>query len=725
MRYAVYILSSVLVTALVAAFLAAATGLAYIREQAEKVPDLEPLLDYRPAVHSSVYDASGQEVFAFGTERREPTGIDDIPKVVIDAFIAAEDQNFWEHPGFDVRAIMRAALGNAVSGEVQSGASTITQQLVKNVVLTNEQSIERKAVEALAAAELENLLPKEALLERYLNEIYLGRGAYGVAVAAETYFDKALEDLSAGEAAFLAGLPKAPSRFGRSSSAAKERQAYVLGRMKSEGYLTEDDYAAALEAPLVLDGERETFLKQSHYLQAALPEIKSLMGSDMSLTEGGLEIHLAQDPEIQEIAERALQDGLMAYDRRQGEWRGHVTLDHEPALDHWRVGLLIRKDGEYSVSFGLESAPLSKASVDWADRSDSSLSPGSAVVVEIEDGVAELRQEPDVQGAVVAMDPRTGRVLGLSGAFREGDAFFNRATMARRQPGSALKPFIYAKALQSGWAPNSPILDGGLALDPGAGQAVWRPRDHGYSDSGYVTLRTGLVKSRNTVTLRLFDALGAETVAETLETLGVYDAPPAHGSLALGAEEAALLDVVSGYAALASDGRPVTPTFLNEVRGIEAPEADTGVPSASNMDSDPFDVPVFDPITLTQVRSMLRGVVERGTAWRAFETADYELQGKTGTSNGSKDTWFIGFTRNLLVGAYVGFDDPSPLGRYEAGGRTAAPIVRGVFDNVAEPYRGNDYPFPAGAELRKIDRDSGVPGAGDFPEILRQQSHFT
>lgn len=720
MRYATYIVSFLLTLVLISAFTAGAVGLAYVREQTALLPDLEPLLDYKPAVHSSVFDADGEEVFSFGRERRDPAKLSEIPQVLIDAFIAAEDKNFWTHPGFDTLAILRAAAGNMTSGSVQSGASTITQQLVKNVILSPEQSLERKAQEALAAAKLEKLLTKEELLERYLNEIYLGRGAYGVRIAAATYFDKALSDLTLGEAAFIAGLPKAPSRYASNAEAGEKRRAYVLDRMLADGFISEADHHTALASPLAFDEKAATFLKQSHYLQAALPEIKSLMADDTSLSAAGLQIHLAQDSEIQSIVERSLQNGLLAYDRRKGTWRGAVEEGATPALPSWRTGLLIQKAGQYGVSFGLQSYPLSKASIEWAQRSPAALEPGSWVMVELLDGYAELRQEPKVQGGVVAMDPKTGRVLGLSGAFKEGDSFFNRAIMAERQPGSSLKPFTYAAALQSGWAPNSPILDGTMAIDAGAGQDVWRPRDHGYSENGFVTLRSGLEHSRNTVTLRLFDALGAETVASTLEALGVYEKAPRHASMALGAVEAKLINVVAGYASLASDGRPVVPTFIYHILTEAGTDLESLNAEASEDAATDAQRPVFDEVTLAQVRSMLRGVVERGTAWRAFEGAGYELQGKTGTSNGAKDTWFIGFTRNLVVGAYVGFDTPAPLGSYETGGKTAAPIVREVFDKVDPAFRANDYPFPEGAYIETIDRDTGVPGEGSFPEILRR-----
>ena len=702
----------------VAIILAGATGAALVRETSDDLPSLDPILDYAPTVHSTVLDRDAEPVAVIGKKRRDLVSIEDVPAELISAFIAAEDKNFWDHPGYDIVAIARAAVSNVTATSIKSGASTITQQLIKNMILTSEQSYDRKAREVLLAARLEDRLDKSTIMERYLNEIYLGRGAYGIGSAADAYFGKTYSDLSLKQVAFLAALPKSPSRFAEGGPEARARMAYVLDRMLSNSMIApwEHDLAMKDDLGLVEDSEDGvTTGRKSHFVQSALAQVDEMYG-DTLLKAGGANITITRDDTIQAAVEGALRDGLFAYHRRHATWRGVLSSDRLPdaAPDEWRVGRIRQSEDGYAVAVEDTTMPLSLSSRDWMSGSDAEVFYDDPVAVEIEDGVAHLRQVPNVQGAIVAMDPTTGNVLGMSGAFSEDASFFNRATQARRQPGSALKPFIYSLALERGWSPTSPILDTGVALSSG-NDDIWRPDDHGASDQGYVTLRSGLEYSRNTVTIRLSEALGTPEVARVMERIGVYDTAPAHSSLALGAVDARLIDVVSGYSALAGNGYPVTPNFVESVRieGNDLPRSNTPL--------DRRDAPVFDDVTRAQIRSMLRGVTEYGTAWRTFEGTDYDIQGKTGTTNGARDAWFIGFSKELVVGVYVGFDTPRPLGSGETGGRTAAPIVRDVFDTLPDQYRQNDYPFPADAEIVEIDPDTGIPTEGGFREILRRQ----
>jgi penicillin-binding protein 1A len=703
-------IATLLVFGLVPPILVGATGLAYLREQSGDLPSLTPVLDYRPERHSTFLDRTGKTLFIVGRERRDPLTYVDFPKHLVNAFVAAEDQNFFQHAGVDPLAVLRAAVTNMREDAITSGASTITQQLVKNLVLSSERSLERKVHEALLAMELERQLSKEEILTRYLNEIYLGRGAYGVASAAEVYFGKTVGDLTIAEAALLAGLPKAPSKYGSDGAAARERMSYVLERMRAEGMIDDAQREAAFaESVRFLSSRPEDAPAgrwQSHYGQAAISELRR-HGQDAGLETDGHIVTLALDPVVQAALEDALRGGLIDYDHRKGQWRGPLPEDHGSApVPNWLAAKVERTADGLAARSEAGLLPFSEASLEWGRRGPRPLSEGMTVWIEPKGALAELRQVPEVQGSAVAMDPRTGEVLGLVGAFSERVDHFDRATRAQRQPGSALKPFIYAMALEAGWSPTSPILDAEVAFDGGKPGEIWRPGDHGFSDRGYVTLRSGLEYSRNTVTLRLFQSLGLGEVAQMMQELGIYAAPKRNASLALGSQETSLLDVVSAYTVFAGDGIQVDPTFLKAAPGDRVQPG--------------FGYEPFDAITRTQIRSMLQGVAEYGTAWRAFENAGYTMHGKTGTSNDAKDAWFIGFTGQLIVGVHVGFDEPEGLGKGEGGGSTAAPIVRATFDALPASWRTSNYPFPAGAEMIEIDPDTGLPAEGGFVEIVRR-----
>ena len=714
MKLFVNSLSFLLNVSVVALVVGGATGLAIIREHKERLPSIEPLLDYRPSVRNLVEDSEGSPLLSLGKERRDLVSLDEIPEHLINAFIAAEDKNFWDHEGYDALAITRAAVRNFGAGGVKSGASTITQQLVKNVVLTTERSIERKIQEALLAFEIEKHLSKDEILERYLNEIYLGRGAYGVSRAAEIYFGKSLSDLTLSENAFLAGLPKAPTRYGLDIEQGKGRQSYVLSRMSLENMISEEEYAHALAAPLLIsEGSNDTEQDQaSHFVRSALTEVESIVEDAGDALAEGYVVRITQDSDLQGALEKSLREALIAYEYRQSAWKGPYKEDLPP-VDSWTATTVLMDGDSYFVSINGEPLPLSKDSVKFANRGEFTLAPGMRVLVEKVGDKAKIRQVPDVQGAAVAMDPKTGRVLAMTGSFTQDGQFFNRAMDAHRQPGSLLKPFIYAQALEDGWSPTSPILDAGVAIQSNGQNEVWRPRDHNFSKSGFVTLRSGLEYSRNSVTLRLAEAIGEEKIGNLFERMGIHKKAEPGLSIALGSQESTLLDLVSAYAALASDGAPKRPVMVESVSSKD------GTVVYEPEDFIDEREPFFDEVTLAQIRSMMAGVTEYGTAWRAFDGAGYTVHGKTGTTNQARDTWFIGFTENLVVGAFVGFDTPEPLGRGESGGSTAAPIVRAFFDQIDETYRISDYQLPAGAKIIEIDPDTGIPFDGGFKEIIR------
>ncbi len=693
------------------ALAAVSISAALVREVDKDLPSINPILTYTPTQHSTFLDASGNEVLAIGEEKRNLAVIGTLPQNLISAFLSAEDKNFWDHNGFDVMAIVRAAASNTISGSVQSGASTITQQLVKNILLSPEQSIRRKIQEVLLAADVEDILSKEDILERYLNEIYLGRGSYGVVRASEVYFDKRVDELSLGEVAFLAGLPKAPSRFSSDPVLAEERRQYVLGRMLANGFIEQQEYdvaSAEKTAFKVLEAPQQN--RQSHFIQAAIPDVKSIIGQS-SLTTGGYRISLSQDPEIQRHLSSSLQDGLSEYAMRHDNW-SEPMADQETFPRHWTLSVLTVNEGVLGAEVDQKFFPLDKSSIDWIDRSSPHIQVGQRILFSVEGDAIRLRQIPEVQGAAVALDAQTGRVLGMTGAFSEDASFFNRAVAAQRQPGSILKPFVYAMALQQGWAPTSPILDGGLALQNSPAEEVWRPRDHNLSSSGFVTLRSGLEYSRNTVTVRLAQALGMENVASMLESLSIYENAPTHRSLPLGSEVTSLINVARAFTSLSS-GDGLQP--VSYIDRIETPDGDL-IYQAEDVSSPE----IYDEVTQTQIRSMLKGVTEYGTGWRAFEDAEYTVFGKTGTTNETKDAWFVGFTQEIIVAVYVGFDQPKPLGRGESGGSTAAPIVRAILDKMPADTLMSNYRFPPSARIIEVDPDTGVPAPGGFEEIVRR-----
>lgn len=758
MRRALIVLSLLLFVGIVGGTAAILGGLWYF---GRGLPDHKTLAEYQPSVTTRVHASDGRILAEFAIERRIFVPYETIPRQLVNAFLAAEDKTFYSHPGVSLPDIARAAIQNLANlgSRRPVGASTITQQVAKNMLLTNEVSIERKVKEAILALRIEEALPKRRILELYLNEIYLGFGAYGVASAALNYFDKSLDELTLAEAAFLAVLPKAPNNYnpGRFPERARERRDWVLGRMLEDGHISQTEFDAARAARIATRqrGPEDT-VRADYFAEEVRRELFARYG-ERELFRGGLVVRTTMDPKLQDIAERALRKGLLAYDRRHG-WRGPVArIEGNPAEFRRALAAIARPPGappEWSlalvrglsndmVELGLPDgsrAVIAFEDMRWARQPERDQrlgpplrNPGEALrtgdVVLVEPTGADpaqgqprrfaLRQIPNVGGAIVALDPHSGRVRALVGGWSFEQSQFNRATQAQRQPGSSFKPFVYLPALDNGFTPASLVLDAPIVIDQGPGMPPWRPANYSRNFYGPSPLRVGMEQSRNLMTIRLAQAVGMDKIAGTAESLGVVDKLPPTLAMALGAGETTLMRMTAAYAMFVNGGRRIEPTLIDRVQDREGrtvwrhDRRDCDTCEALWTDEDPpvLDDPraqVIDPATAYQMVSLLQGVVQRGTGRRLLEL-NRPLAGKTGTTNDSFDTWFVGFSPDLAVGVWVGFDNPRTLGPNETGSSVAVPIFRDV---MAEALAGTPIaPFrtPSGIRLVRVNPQTGTP----------------
>jgi penicillin-binding protein 1A len=717
----------------------------------------------------------------YAHEKRVFVPIEAIPKRLIQAFLSAEDKNFYDHPGVDPLSIVRAAVTNVsrfMDERRPVGASTITQQVAKNFLLTSELSLERKIKEAILAFRIEQAFTKDQILELYLNEIYLGVGSYGVAAAALNYFDKSLDALTVAEAAFLAGLPKAPSWYHpeRQPEAAKARRDWVIGRMLELGYIDREQAQAAIAESLVMHRRAPTeFVRAPYFTEEVRRELIARRGEEF-LYRGGLSIRTTLAPELQEIAEEALRDGLIAYDRRHG-WRGAearieldeywparlAEMDQRDGLDRWRRAVVLSTEPDAAeVGFvdgtrgrlPLEEMRWARAQQDGGELgpevtgAEQVVQPGDVVWVErlpADDAGAEtteqateqasagyaLRQTPAVEGAVVALDPHNGRVLALSGGFNYARTEFNRATQALRQPGSALKPFIYLTAMANGFTPSSIVLDAPLVVDQGPGLGKWKPANYSGRFYGPSTLRLGIEKSRNVMTVRLADAVGMDRVVEMAGRFGLERGLGQNLAAALGSNEVTLLQLTTAYAMLVNGGKRIEPALIERIQDrhgrtvLRRDQRDCPACQEVTWTEDRPTPPLVDlreqvisaPLAFQMV-NLLQGVVERGTGVRA-RSVGKPIAGKTGTSNDSRDAWFIGFTPDLVVGVYVGFDQPRSLGGEEQGASAALPIFTDIMSEALEGQPAIPFRVPPGVRLVRVDAGTGLlPGSGTDTAIL-------
>ncbi len=737
------------------------------------LPSHESLAQYAPPTISRIYSGQGEIIDEFAKERRLFTPAEDIPDLVKQAFISAEDKNFYVHQGYDPRGIAAAAVDAVRSrGKDVRGASTITQQVMKNFLLSGDRRAERKIKEIILASRLEETLEKEQILELYLNEIFLGQNSYGVTAASQTYFNKPLSDLLPREAAFLASLPKAPSDYHpvRQKDRLLARRNFVLKEMMENGFISDAVYETEVAAPLesVQNGDFESFRAELPPRDYFTDEIRRQLSEDFGEGEfftGGLSVRATIDPELQPVAAASLRRELELYDRRQGVWREtNIKIDPARLTDEasWREALseveiardidldgpwypaVVLSVGDSAARIGIEGVVedddghfVPARDVQWARKRnlDGSLGRKAQVagdllsvgdVVHVRAMTSDedqsfirwtLRQVPEVQGGFVAMDVNSGRVLAMQGGFSYQDSVFNRATQALRQPGSSFKPFVYASALDSGYSPATIVVDAPIEID--TPQGLWRPRNASREYYGPTPLRTGIERSRNLMTIRLAQEVGMQTVARYAERFGVYDNMGTFLANALGSEETTLYRMVAAYAMFANGGERVQPTLVDRVQdryGKTIYRHDERYCFDCELASlDPGFAPkiisnrerVMDQITAYQLTSMMRGVVDRGTAARTVNLP-VPTAGKTGTTNDAKDVWFIGFTSNIVAGCYIGYDQPRSLGRGASGGGMCGPVFQRFMEQATQKYGGGPFTIPQGGRFIKIDRFTGA-----------------
>lgn len=733
------------------------------------LPDYRELAHYEPSITTRVQAGDGRLLAEYATKRRVFVPISAIPKRVIDAFIAAEDKNFYSEPGFDPLAILRAAIvdvGRLQRGLRPEGASTITQQLAKNMLLTNQLSIKRKIREILLATRIRESLSNDRILELYLNQIYLGAGAYGVAEAALTYFDKSLDDLTLAEAATLAALPKAPSRYDpvNHPGAARARRDWVLARMVEDGSITPQQ-AAQAEAQPVVTRRREAAEVASapFFAEEVRRELLARYGEKM-LYESGLSVRTSLDPQLQQAADAALRKGLVAYDHARGGWRGaiahidpldgwakqlaHVPLPPVAADVGWRLAMVVRADAA-GAAIGFadgKSGEIPFSDMRWARRWHQNgalgslprsaldvVAPGDVVMVsplgeEPQKPLYSLDQVPAVSGALVVIDPHTGRVLALSGGFSFAISQFDRATQAWRQEGSAIKPFVYLTALEHGFTPSTLVLDAPVSIYLGPGLPLWTPGDYEQSYRGPTTLRVGLEHSLNTLTARVAEIIGMDAIAQNIERFGIMDHMPREYSMALGAGLTTPLRLTAAYAMLDNGGKKIVPSLIDRVQdrnGATIYRADKRpCEGCGNVAWTHQPVPaipdtreqIADPASAFQIVSMLEGVVQRGTGV-AVRAVGKPIAGKTGTTNDWKDAWFEGFTPDLAAGVYVGFDDPKTLGKGEQAAVVSAPIFRDFMIAALKNVPAAPFRTPPGVQLYRVNPSTGLPPEPGEPAI--------
>ncbi len=753
---------------------------AYFAALGRDVPSIAKLKQYEPPITSRVHAGDGTLIAEFADQHRVFVPYESVPEHVIQAFVAAEDKNFFTHEGLDYAGIVRAGANTAKnkitgSGGMQGG-STITQQVAKNMLLTRDQNLDRKAKEAIVAQRIEKEFTKGQILELYLNEIYLGGQSYGVASAALNYFNKSLTELDLAEAATLASLPKFPGRVNPYSNPERllQRRNYVLERMREDDYITREEMEEAKARPLSTTRRLRgpEFVATTYFVQELRRDLIKRYGED-TLEQGGLSIRSTIDTRLQLAAQAALQNGLVAYDRRHG-WRGPITtlpVDDASAEALKAVKLpggngsweaaLVTQVGASSAELLLTDGATIKLLADeikWAqsykpEGAKPGLQVGHVILAELkreeqkpaeesetEDAVTEpvmapignatLRQVPEVDGALIAIDPHTGRVLAMQGGYSFFKSSFNRVTQAKRQPGSSFKPFVYAAALEKGYTPSSRMLDAPFVSYDVSTKKYWAPKNYTAGQSyGMVTLRVALEKSLNQVTARVAQEIGMESVSDLSERVGVYEKLPAYAAMSLGAGDTELMNLVRGYAAFVNGGKKVTPTLLDRVQdrygrtlyrndqracdGCQAADWNGEEPPALVDTRDQ----VLDPIVAYQVTHMMEGVVERGTGRRALRIGK-PVAGKTGTTDDYRDAIFVGFSPDLVVGVRIGFDDNRTLGEGEAGGSLATPIFTEFMEKALELQPATPFRIPPGVRLVKVNAATGAPSPGGGPGVI-------
>ena len=703
------------------------------------IPDYKFLKSYKPPVSSKVYSRNGELVADFSKEKRVFVPYNAIPKNVINSFLSAEDKNFFSHPGVDAKGVLRAVINNIsniMASKRLEGASTITQQVAKNFLLTNEVSLNRKIKEAILAFRIERALSKERILELYLNQIYLGSGAYGVAAASLEYFDKSIRDLNYSEAALLAALPKAPSKYNpyKDKDLAKFRRNLVLKNLYENNYITSEWLEKLSNQEIKLKKKQKIYLEDAqYYIEDVRKNVIESLTYD-KVYKQGLNINTPIDLDLQKIATNSLRSGLISYDQRKG-WRG--ALINKPYNSNWYKDLdkykleksinwklaIVKKLNKFSAiveTIDKDDGVIEYKDISWTKKEfNQLLKIGDIIYVkQIKDKKYSLQQLPKINGGIVVMDPYTGRVLALNGGFSFKKSEFNRATQAKRQPGSAFKPFVYALALENNYTPTSLVLDAPLVLDQGDDLKLWKPENYGKKFYGPSTIRTGLEKSRNLMTVRIAQDLGLDKIINYSKKLSIYENPEELLSISLGSAETTLLQLTSAYSVFVNGGKLVEPVLIDRIQDSEGNTIyNNDKRSCVNCDAISYlsdDYPelknkftqIFSEETAYQMTSILEGVVQRGTA-KKLRDLKLNIAGKTGTTNNNTDTWFIGFTSNLLVGVYVGMDSPTPLGKFETGSKTALPIFKNFIKNSVKKSEARPFKAAKDTIMMVVDPSTG------------------
>ena len=759
-----------------------AAGVLIFNYYSKDLPDYSQLEKYDPPTITRLYAGDGRLMAEYATEKRVFVPLPAIPKRIINAFLAAEDKNFYEHEGVDFTGLLRAARDNVINyghGKSMVGGSTITQQVVKNFLLSNEKSFERKIKEAILATRISHVYSKDKILELYLNEIYLGLGSYGVAAAAQNYFNKSLDELTVEEAALLAAEPKGPALYDprKSYNASKERRDWVIDRMADSQFITAAERDEAKQNPITLRKRDAAEVTHADFFSEEVRRNLSSMYGAGVLYEGGLVVKTTLNPELQTFADNALRKALVEYDRRRG-YRGPIAHLGNSAIrpESWKDQLAkLSRDHGYHIFEGQKLALITalddhkatlqfedatigtipQAALKWTRRviADGKLGPeikkpgdifkiGDVILVgqltdeekkilsaADEKSAWDLQQIPEVNGAMVVIDPHTGRVLAMSGGYAYGGTEFNRATQAKRQPGSSFKPFVYLTGLENGFTPSTVLMDSPVELSQGAGMPNWRPTNYHDDYLGPITMRVGLEKSRNTVTVRMAQVFGIDKVIATAKRCGIYDTVPRNFSMVLGSAETTLLRLTNAYGIIDNGGKRIQPSMIERIddrHGTTIFRRDarncTGC-TINTTDAIDLDAPpplpaddreqIIDPRVDYQMISMLNGVTIRGTAARANAELHRTLAGKTGTTNDSNDTWFIGFSPDLVAGVFVGYDKPRTLGKKETGASVALPAFIDFMKNALKDQPDKPFHIPRGIQLVKVNLHTGQPPIGD------------
>ena len=733
------IFKKLIILGLLSSILFIVTIISILWTYSNKLPDYKYLKSYKPPVSSKLYSGNGVLVSDFSSEKRIFVPYSAISQTVINSFLSAEDKNFFNHPGVDAKGVIRAIknnIFNIIYSKRLEGASTITQQVAKNFLLSNEISIDRKIKEAILAFRIERVLSKKRILELYLNQIYLGEGSYGIASASLRYFDKPISELNYGEAALLAALPKAPSKYNpyKNLELAKFRRNLVLKNLFDNGFIDKTKYSELSLSEIHLKKRKRIYLEDSrYYVEDVRKKVIDTYGFD-KVYKQGFNIKTPIDLELQKIATQSLRMGLEEFDKRKG-WRGALTnkkkhknwkkelsnFNLEKSLE-WELAIVKRIDKFETViqTKDNKNGVINFNDIDWTRKNFKQLFKKDDIIYvkKISEGNYSLKQLPNVNGGIVVMDPYSGRVLALSGGFSFKKSEFNRASQAKRQPGSAFKPFIYALALENNFLPNTLVLDAPIVLNQGNDLKMWKPENYGKKFYGPSTLRTGIEKSRNLMTVRIAQELGIDKIVNFSKKLNIYENPDELMSVSLGSAETTLLKITSAYCSFLNGGKLVNPILIDRIQDSEGKTIFNNEKRyCENCDLISYEgnsnpiiknkyKQIFSPQTAYQITSMLKGVIERGTG-KGLKNLKLELAGKTGTTNKNTDTWFIGFTSNLVIGVYIGYDNPRSLGKFETGSKTAMPVFKDFIKKTANSYNARPFKVADNIKMMVVDAKTG------------------